>query len=138
MAKLEQKDEDICDLKLKIQSLRDQVRGGNKSHTFPTHNFVHKFKIDLLRFDGENNRDGFRWIKKIEKYFEIHNIYGDDNKLNVATMYMDKTACDWFLWWDLTMKGGRLVRNWDTFKKKIFKRFQDMEEVEIYSKFTRL
>ena len=68
----------------------------------------------------------------------MYNIYGDDDKLNVATMYMDKTACDWFLWWDSTMKGGRLVREWDMFKKKFFKRFQDMEEVEIYSKLTHL
>ena len=45
----------------------------------------------------------------------------DDDKLNVAAMYMDKTACDYFLWWDSTMKGGRLVRDWDTFKKYFFK-----------------
>ena len=32
------------------------------------------------------------------------------------------------------MKGGRLVRDWDTFKKKFFKRFQDLEEAKIYSK----
>ena len=49
----------------------------------------------------------------------MYNIYGDDDKLNVAAMYVDKTTCDWFLWWDSTMKGGRLVRDWGTFKKKI-------------------
>ena len=68
----------------------------------------------------------------------MYNIYGDDDKLNVAAMCMDKTACDRFLWWDSAMKGGRLVRDWDTFKKIFFKWFQDMEEVEIYSKLTRL
>ena len=68
----------------------------------------------------------------------MYSIYGDDDKLNAATIYMDKTACDWFLWWDSTRKGGRLVRDWDTFKKKFFKCFQDMEEVEIYNKLTRL
>ena len=50
----------------------------------------------------------------------MYNIYGDDDKLNVAAMYVDKTTCDWFLWWDSTMKGGILVRDWDTFKKKFF------------------
>ena len=30
------------------------------------------------------------------KYFEMYNIYGDDDKLNVAAMYMDKTSCGWF------------------------------------------
>ena len=94
LARLVQKDEDIHDLKLKIQSLRDQVRQGNNSHAGPTHNFVHKVKIDLPRFDGENNQDRIRWINKIEKYFEMYNIYDDDDKLNVATMYMCKIACD--------------------------------------------
>ena len=76
--------------------------------------------------------------QQIEKYFEMYNIDGDGNKLNVATMYMDKITCDWFLWWDSAMKEGRLVRDWDTFKKKFFKQFQDMEEAEIYKKLTRL
>ena len=138
LVKLEQKDEDIHDLKLKILSLRDQVKGGNNSHTCPTHNIVHKVNIDFPRFDGENNRDRIRWINKIKKYFEMYNIYGDDDKLNVAAMYMDKTACDWFLWWDSSMKGGGLVKDSDTFKKKLFKRFQDMEEAKIYSKLTCL
>ena len=68
----------------------------------------------------------------------MYNIYGDDDKLNVAVMYIDKTACDQFLWWDSTIKGGRLVRDQDTFKKKFFKRFQDMEEAEIYNKLSCL
>ena len=118
--------------------MRDQVKGGNNSHIGPTHNVAHKVKFDLPRFDGVNNRDVIRWIDQIEKYFEMYNINGDDDKLNVAAMYMDKTACDWFLWRDSTMKGGRLVRDWDTFKKIFFKQFQDMEEAEIYSKLTRL
>ena len=138
LAKLEQKYEDIHNLKLEIVSLTDQVKGGNSSHTGPTHNVIHKVNIDLSRFNGGNNRDGIQWINKIEKYFEMYNIYGDNDKLNVAAMYMDKTACDWFLWRDSTMKGGRLVRDWDTFKKIFFKQFQDMEEAEIYSKLTRL
>ena len=102
----------IHDLKLEIQSLRDQVKGSNNSHTCPTHDVIHKFKIDLPRFNGKNNRDRIRWISKIEKSFEMYNIYGDENKLNVATTYMDKTACDWFLWWGSSMKGGILVRDW--------------------------
>ena len=64
----------------------------------------------------------------------MHNVYGDNNKLNVTTMYTDKTACDQFLWWDSSMKGGIPVRDRDTFKKIFFKQFQDMEEVEIYNK----
>ena len=36
------------------------------------------------------------------------------------------------------MKGGRLVRDSDTFNKKIFKLFQDMEETKLYNKLTRL
>ena len=64
----EQKDEDIRDLKLEILSLRDQVKGSNNSHSGPTHNILHKVKIDLPRFDGENNQDEIRWINKIKIY----------------------------------------------------------------------
>ena len=60
LEKLEQKEEDIQDLKLTIQSLKDQVKGFNNSHTGPTHNLIHKVNIDLPRFDGENNRDEIR------------------------------------------------------------------------------
>ena len=46
LAKLEQKDEDICDLKLEILPLRDQVKGGNKSHTTqPTTSFTRSRSI---------------------------------------------------------------------------------------------
>ena len=55
LAKLEKKDEYIRDLKLKIFSLREQVKGGNNSHIGPTHNVAHKVKFDLPRFDGVNN-----------------------------------------------------------------------------------
>ena len=55
LANLEQTDEDIHDLKIEILSLRYQVKGGNNTHIGPTHNVVHKFKIDLPRFDRENN-----------------------------------------------------------------------------------
>jgi len=102
------------------------------------YNFVHKVNINLSRFDGENNQDGIRWINKIEKYSEMCNIYGDNEKLSVLEMYMDKTTCDWFLWWDSTMKGGSLARDCNTFKKKKFKRFEDMEEINLYNKLSRL
>ena len=91
--------------------MRDQDKGDNNSHTCPTHNVVHKVKIDLPRFDGESNRDEIRWIHKIEKYFEMYYIYVYNEKLHVTAMYMDKTACDWFLWWDSAIKGGRSLRD---------------------------
>ena len=54
LAKLEQK-EDIHNLKIEIQSLREQFKGSNNSHAGPTHNVVPKAKINLPRFDGKNN-----------------------------------------------------------------------------------
>ena len=81
-------------MKLEIISLRDQVKGNNRSHIGPSHNVVHKLKINLPSFNGESNRYEIKWISKIEKYFEMYNIYGDDDKLTVTGMYMDKTTCD--------------------------------------------
>ena len=48
------------------------------------YNFVNKVNINLSRFDGENNQDGIQWINKIEKYYEMCNIYGDNDKLSVS------------------------------------------------------
>ena len=94
LAKLEQKDEDIHDLKLEILSLTDQGKWGNNSHTGqPTTLFIRSIstyqgsmvKVIKTRFNG---------LAKSKKYFEMYNIYGDDDKLNVAAIYMAKTACD--------------------------------------------
>jgi hypothetical protein len=100
-------------------------------------NVIHKVKLDILKFDGEDNREGTRWINKVENYFSMHHISDDDDKINIASMYLEKTTCDWFLWWDSKCRGG-LVRDWDTFKKIFFKRFQDIEEDELFTKLTRL
>ena len=55
-----------------------------------------KARNSLTKVHGENNQDGI-WINKIGKYYEMCNIYGDNDKLSVSKMYMDKTSCDWFL-----------------------------------------
>ena len=83
-----------------------------------TYNFVHNVNINLPTFDGGNNQERIRWINKIKKYYEMSNIYGDKDKLSVVEMYMDKTTCDCFFWWDWTIKGVSLFRDCDTLKKK--------------------
>ena len=30
----------------------------------------------------------------------MHQKYVEDEKINIATMYINKYSCDWFLWWD--------------------------------------
>ena len=59
----------------------------------------------------------------------MFNICGDNDNLSVAEMYMDKTTCDWLLWWDSTMKGGSLVRDCDTFTKKNLNVFKTWEKL---------
>ena len=114
----------------------DPMKDSNTSYSGSFNNVIHKIKIDIPKFDGENNREGNRWINKVENYFAMYRISDDEDKISIASMYMDKLACDWFMWWDSKCRG--LVRDWDTFKKKFFKRFQDMEENELYTKLTRL
>ena len=80
---IEQRDEGIHNLNLEILWPRDHIKWGNSSYMLPMYNFIHKVNINLSRFDGENNQDGIRWINKIEKYSEMCNIYGDNEKLSV-------------------------------------------------------
>lgn len=61
-------------------------------------NVIHQIKIDILKFDGEDNREGTKSINKAEKYFDMHRIYDEDDKINIASMYLEKSTCDWFLW----------------------------------------
>jgi len=80
---------------------------------------VHKVKIGITKFNDDDNRDGTQWVSKIKKYFAMHQIYDQDDNINITAMYLDKSACVWFLWW-YSKSGGGLVREWDTFKKNIF------------------
>ena len=109
----------------------------NTANSSSFNNVIHKVKINLSKFDREDKREDTRWMNKIENYLAMHRIDDNDDKINITSMYLKKTTFDWFLWWNGKKQGG-LVSDWDTFKKKFLKRFQDKEEDELYAQLGRL
>jgi hypothetical protein len=56
--------------------------------------FMHKIKISMPKFGGDNDREGTTWIDKLECYFEISQIHDDENKIDFVFMHLNKLAYD--------------------------------------------
>jgi len=61
---------------------------------------IHKIKIDIPKFDDEDDHEGIIWINKLERYFDIYQIHNEEEKINIASMHLEILASDWFLWWN--------------------------------------
>ena len=68
---------------------------------------THKIKIDVPRFDGN---DPMGWIFKITQFFEYHQT-PENERLTVASFYMDGQALSWFQW----MNGNHQFTSWQGF-----------------------
>jgi hypothetical protein len=51
-------------------------------------------KLDIPRFDGT---DPMGWIFKINQFFDYH-LTPDEQRLRIASFYMDEDALPWFQW----------------------------------------
>jgi hypothetical protein len=51
-------------------------------------------KLDIPRFDGS---DPLGWIFKINQFFDYH-LTPDDQRLRIASFYMEGEALTWFQW----------------------------------------
>ncbi|RZB42389.1 putative disease resistance RPP13-like protein 1 [Glycine soja] len=60
----------------------------------PVQTTSHKIKLDVPRFDGT---DPLGWIFKITQFFEYHRT-PENERLTVASFYMDGRAFSWFHW----------------------------------------
>jgi len=76
---------------------------------------THKIKLDVPRFDGIDPLD---WIFKITRFFEYHKT-SENERLIVASFYMDGRALAWFQW----MIGNGQFTSWPTFLKALQTRF---------------
>ncbi|XP_014491240.1 uncharacterized protein LOC106753853 [Vigna radiata var. radiata] len=80
------------------------------STTFKPH-----MKLEVPRFDGH---DATGWIFKITQFFEYHSTPEED-RLKVASFYMDGAALSWFQW---VHKNG-LIPSWHSFLQALETRF---------------
>jgi hypothetical protein len=74
-----------------------------------------KAKIELSKYNGGDNQC-VAWFNKIEDYFHIYDITTDEENVKYASMYLEGTAYNWYLWW----KGRIHSYNWNYFKNDFF------------------
>ena len=75
-------------------------------------------KFELPIYDGEMNLEKLdNWIKQLEVYCRIQNIYDEKTKIQLATLRMGGTT---LIWWesktqlDLKQK-GKVISSWSKF-----------------------
>ncbi|KAH0686320.1 hypothetical protein KY284_016873 [Solanum tuberosum] len=87
---------------------------GGKATSFEPQNTVTNAKI--WQFRGKNPE---AWIVQAEHYFDFHKIE-EDQKLNVASFYLDGEALKWYQW---LFRNNQLI-DWSHFADKVRIRFK--------------
>ena len=83
-------------------------------------------KFELPVYDGEMNPEKLdNWIKQLEVYCHIKNIYSDKTKIHLATLIMGGTT---LIWWESKTQidvkhKGKVISSWSKFLKAIRKQF---------------
>jgi hypothetical protein len=72
-------------------------------------------KLDIPRFDGS---DPMGWIFKINQFFDYH-LTPDEQRLRIASFYMDGEALPWFQW----MHSNGQILTWTAFLQALETRF---------------
>ncbi|KAH0737522.1 hypothetical protein KY290_036227 [Solanum tuberosum] len=71
--------------------------------------------IDLPKFDGQHAES---WVFQANQYFDVYGI-PDENRLNLASFYLEGTARDWYQW----MHKNHQLIGWDHFTNALVVRF---------------
>nr|CAD1833683.1 unnamed protein product [Ananas comosus var. bracteatus] len=93
------------------------------------HYSIHTPRLDFPNFNGDNPRN---WVRRCEKYFEIHGIK-EPQKLEIAAMHLEPRADIWFHGYLAEKKEV----SWDSFVLDLCKRFDSnglRDEVEEFNK----
>jgi hypothetical protein len=54
--------------------------------------FTHELRFTVPRFDGEVEKENTKWINQLEHYFELHKMCDDKEKINFASLHLDKAT----------------------------------------------
>ncbi|KAL3358901.1 hypothetical protein AABB24_015807 [Solanum stoloniferum] len=111
-----------------FRSVLLEALGENVTTSFQPPNTVMDAK--LWQFRGENLE---AWIIQAEHYFDFYNIE-EDQKLTVASFYLDGEALDWYRW---LFRNNQLI-DWPHFAAKVRIRFKPKELESVRGRFTNL
>ncbi|XP_074297855.1 uncharacterized protein LOC141628647 [Silene latifolia] len=95
-----------------------------------TRNFNFNPRVEFPVFDGSNPRI---WVKKCKKYFELCKV-ADDQKLNLASLYMVGKAESWVH----SYMNMRLNVDWDEFVLDLCARFKENLGSNVVKEFNKL
>ncbi|KAH0716999.1 hypothetical protein KY290_013560 [Solanum tuberosum] len=111
-----------------FRSMLLEVLGGKAMTSFEPQNTVTNPK--LWQFRGKNPE---AWIVQAEHYFDFYKIE-EDQKLNVASFYLDGEALKWYQW---LFRNNQLI-DWLHFADKVRIRFKQKEYESTEGRFTNL
>jgi hypothetical protein len=82
-------------------------------------------KFDLPMFNGDANLEKLdNWIRQVEVYFPLQQIYEEEVKVQLASLQLEDTA---LIWWEIKLydiiKCGNHLSSWSEFKSTIRKQF---------------
>ncbi|KAK2423487.1 hypothetical protein QL285_033937 [Trifolium repens] len=80
---------------------------------------LHRLKLDVPRFDGQNAQG---WIFKISQFFTYHNT-PEEERITVASFYLDGPALAWYQW----MYRNDQIVSWPQFLQALELRFAPTE-----------
>ena len=86
--------------------------------------------LEVPRFDGSNAP---AWIFKINQFFDYHRT-PDDERIQVASFYLDGAALSWFQW----MHQNDQLPSWSSFLQALELRFAHVEDDDLLPDETRV
>jgi hypothetical protein len=65
------------------------------------------------------------WFNKTQEYFHLYNITTNEEKIKNASICLEGTTYNWYLWW----KGRFQSHNWNSFKNDFLKILGPLEKI---------
>ncbi|KAL2475307.1 Uncharacterized protein Adt_36043 [Abeliophyllum distichum] len=87
-------------------------------------------KIDFSYFNGDEPRE---WLRKVKKYFQLHQV-AEDFKIGIVEMYLKGKANIWFHRFTTSHPNA----SWNIFAKELCKRFFENTSKEIVETFNKI
>jgi hypothetical protein len=57
-----------------------------------------KIKIEIPKYDGQDDREAITWVNKIEGVFAFNPLANELEKILISSLHLEGDAYDWFTW----------------------------------------
>ena len=80
-------------------------------------------RFSLPTFDGSAKDSAKSWVKKLDTYFQLHQV-SEEEALRVATLHLQGKAYAWCLFESSSLK-GRNISSYARFTRRLVERFDE-------------